>query len=79
MSYRLGNIPSDAPPWLVAELRKLQESDGAAVDGVLFNTLYAVPKKPRDGLTVLADGTTWNPGAGQGVYTYYAAAWHKLG
>ncbi len=37
------------------------------------------PTKPRTGMTVLADGTNWNPGGGQGVYTYYAGAWNKLG
>lgn len=41
--------------------------------------LHVEPIKQYDGLTVGADGTNWNPGAGQGVYTYYAAAWHKLG
>lgn len=40
---------------------------------------HVEPTKLRDGLTVLADGTNWNPGSGQGVYTYYAGAWHKLG
>ncbi len=44
-----------------------------------FVKLYAAPAKPYDGLTVYADGTTWNPGAGQGVYTYYGAAWNRLG
>lgn len=44
-----------------------------------METLHAAPAKLRDGLTVLADGTDWNPGGGQGVYTYYAGAWHKLG
>jgi len=37
------------------------------------------PPRPYDGLTTGADGTNWNPGSGQGVYTYYAGAWHKLG
>ncbi|WP_457321632.1 hypothetical protein [Roseateles sp. P5_E11] len=79
MAYTLGNIPADAPQWLVNELRKVQEYVSQLENGSVSNTLYAAPKKPREGLTVLADGTTWNPGAGQGVYTYYAAAWHKLG
>lgn len=39
----------------------------------------AEPTRLYEGLTVIADGTDWNPGAGQGVYTYYGAAWHKLG
>lgn len=42
-------------------------------------TLYAAPAKPREGMLAIADGTEWDPGAGQGVYCYYGAAWHKLG
>ena len=41
--------------------------------------LHVAPTKVREGLTVGADGTDWNPGAGQGVYTYYAGAWNRLG
>lgn len=44
-----------------------------------FNFLHVVPDKLYDGLTVAADGTNWNPGSGQGVYTYYNGGWHKLG
>lgn len=77
--YRLGNLPPDAPLWLVQELRKLQEAWDSPVDGVVFRTLYAEPAKLVDGLTVKADGTTWNPGTGAGIYTYYAGAWNKLG
>lgn len=77
--YSLGNIPADAPSWLVNELRKLQEAMNGAVDGTVYRKLYAQPKKLFDGLTVLADGTTWNPGSGAGVYTYYSGAWNKLG
>lgn len=41
--------------------------------------LHAAPTKPRAFMIVAADGTDWNPGSGQGVYAYYAAAWHFLG
>lgn len=51
----------------------------AEQDFVQLVALNVAPAKPRDGLTVLADGTNWNPGSGQGVYTYYGGAWHKLG
>lgn len=79
MGYRTGNIPADAPEWLVRELRSIQEASNSVVDNVTLRTLYAQPKKLYDGLTVLADGTTWNPGGGRGVYTYYGSAWNKLG
>lgn len=50
-----------------------------APDFLQLTQLTVAPTKPRDGLTVYADGTFWNPGSGEGVYTYYASAWHKLG
>lgn len=41
--------------------------------------LHAPPERLREGFIAGADGTNWNPGAGQGVYCYYAGAWNKLG
>jgi hypothetical protein len=79
MAYTLGNIPSDAPPWLVNELRKLQEALNGPVDGHVYRTLYAEPKRLIEGLTVKADGTSWDPGSGAGIYTYRAGAWVLLG
>lgn len=39
---------------------------------------YAAPRKIVDGQIVLADGTTWNPGGGAGVYARISGAWVKL-
>lgn len=50
-----------------------------SISSVQFDELHVEPAKPRTGLTVLADGTDWNPGGGQGVYTYYNNTWNKLG
>lgn len=50
-----------------------------APDFLLLTKITVEPSKPRDGLTVYADGTEWDPGSGEGVYTYYGSAWHKLG
>ena len=66
----------------VAHLLKELERIELAFEGMLpqeIHFLHVAPSKVREGLTVGADGTDWNPGSGQGVYTYYAAAWHKLG
>jgi len=41
--------------------------------------MFAAPLSPPDGMIVYADGAVWNPGAGEGVYVYYAAAWNLLG
>lgn len=84
MVYR----PTLAPPvpseqqelaqWVRQELQALQRELEAA--GMMrLVELHAVPEKLTAGLTVLADGTNWNPGSGAGVYTYYGGSWHKLG
>ena len=75
MAYRIGNLPADAPDWIVRELRAIQEASTAVVDGVTYNKLYAQPRKLYEGLTVLADGTTWDPGSGAGTYQYRDGAW----
>jgi hypothetical protein len=49
------------------------------VGSVRLTPLAAAPARTYDGLTVMADGTNWNPGGGAGVYTYYGAAWNRLG
>ncbi len=48
--------------------------------GITLEVLYAEPTKPTDGQIVIADGTTWNPGAtGRGVYEYRTGTgWVKL-
>ena len=68
----------DLLSYLRRELDKI-EASFSQVQLRIMDELHAEPTRLRDGLTVFADGTDWNPGSGQGVYTYYAAAWHKLG
>lgn len=82
--YTPGQIPAGATleelkAWLAKELGRIQEAEQAAVDGVQLKVLHVAPKRIRDGLMVMADGTNWNPGTGQGVYTWYAGSWKKLG
>ena len=47
-------------------------------DYMALNTLYAAPSRNFEGQIVTADGTTWNPGSGAGVYARVAGAWVKL-
>jgi hypothetical protein len=47
-------------------------------DFVQLKQINAPPEKPRDGLVVYADGTNWNPGAGEGIYAFFATVWNKL-
>ena len=81
MVFRVEQPPKDQA-LLAAYCRRMFERVEAAlrsVSGIQLDELHVAPSKPRTGLTVLADGTDWDPGSGQGVYTYYGSAWHKLG
>lgn len=76
-------------PDLITEVRDLlsfihqeHQKISQAIAGTLpseLPELHAEPSRLRNFMIVAADGTDWDPGAGQGIYTYYAAAWHKLG
>lgn len=73
----LNNL-ADAVAYFKRELENLERAFVLSMPNPL-DELHVAPNKVFTGLTVLADGTDWNPGSGQGVYTYYAGAWHKLG
>ena len=65
--------------YLYMELRDVASSLQAIGQGVFLVRLFAAPVKPVPGQLVFADGTTWNPGSGQGLYIYYGGAWHFAG
>lgn len=79
MAYLVGALPAEAPDWLRRELRAIAEAIGNRVPYVVLDTQYAAPKKLVEGMTLKADGTLWNPGAGAGVYSYRGGAWRFLG
>ena len=78
--YQPGPPPTkveDLGIYLTNELNRLGE--------VVFNLsqlrleeTFAEPDKPRNGQLVYADGTSWNPGAGVGIYWYDGSSWTKL-
>lgn len=73
-------LPDDCPPglkrWLADELRLIA---GALPGAVLqLEELGAEPARPRDGMIAYANGTNWNPGAGEGFYGRVNGAWVKL-
>jgi hypothetical protein len=63
---------------LRVELDKLALQASQPTDYVALKTLYAAPSRIFDGMIVKADGTTWNPGSGAGVYARVGATWVKL-
>lgn len=64
--------------WVEDNFLQLAASLELLSKGFLPKT-YVAPLKPFDGMKRYADGTKWNPGAGEGEYIYYAGAWHKCG
>lgn len=79
--YTPGIVPSDInqlPLFLTTELLTISGVINYMAQGHIDKS-YAAPSKPREGDIRLADGTTWNPGSGAGVYGYYGSAWHFLG
>lgn len=70
--------PADLANYLRTELAAIQNVISILAAGHIDMT-YAAPDKPRDGDIRLADGTSWNPGSGQGVYCHYNNTWNKLG
>ena len=80
--YRKRNVPGSAeslPAFLDQELSNIEQAQYGPVPFVRLEVVRTPPGKVFDGIVVLADGTTWNPGSGGGVYCYRAGAWRLLG
>lgn len=60
------------------ELDRVAQQFAQPADYLALTTLYAAPKRIFEGMVVKADGTTWNPGSGAGVYARVGGAWVKL-
>ena len=74
--YTPGSVP-DA--YVATELDKISSAMDSPDESIALDTLYSAPTKYRAGTIALADGTSWDPGSGAGVYCYYAGSWHYLG
>lgn len=63
--------------YIFRELNRISQS---LFEGVYLNLekLYVAPTKPQEGDVIYADGTSWNPGGGIGIYAYVGGAWVKL-
>lgn len=70
--------PEALPAYLASEFERIAAAIRSLASGRV-ETSFRAPDKPRDGDIRLADGVNWNPGAGAGVYAWYAGAWRKLG
>lgn len=70
--------PKDIPRFLREEMEKISAAINLAIDG-FDEVIYVAPPKPRAGMRRYADGTSWNPGSGAGLYRYSGSAWVFLG
>lgn len=81
--YRVGYIASgslnELAESLRAELERLAVQLAQPTESMALTTLYAAPSRIYEGQIVKADGTTWDPGAGAGIYGRIGGAWVKLG
>jgi len=68
--------PTGVFGWAVEEFRRISAAFSTIHE---LDTYHVAPKKARTGMLVIADGTDWDPGAGQGVYCYYNSTWNRLG
>ena len=61
--------------WLLQELNRI--ANGFTIAGQTTNlpVLTEEPAKRVTGQLVFADGTSWNPGSGRGLYYYDTNAW----
>lgn len=73
------NIPAELPNWLKQEVLNISRAMAQSQPFLKLSMQYKEPAKLADGMVVLADGTTWNPGNGAGYYGYRAGAWRFLG
>ena len=79
--YAPAPIPTDSQylaQYIVNELGAIQTAINALAAGHIDKS-YAVPTKPREGDIRYADGSTWNPGSGAGIYYYNGSIWKLLG
>lgn len=74
------SLPLDTKDALGYLGEKLQEAITNLTElmSALYDEQTVAPSKPREGMIRFADGTSWNPGSGRGLYQYVSGAWVKL-
>ena len=71
----------------LADLVKFVRDEGIRTESAIkalaaghLDPTYAAPKKPRAGDLRYADGVSWNPGPGEGIYRFsITGAWVFVG
>lgn len=86
-TYRRSVLPEEYSAGVLSQEFERVEQALQNPDTITLTELHVAPAKPRTGMVALAagfpdwdpPGTGVNPGDNQGVYAYYAGAWHLLG
>jgi hypothetical protein len=85
MAYVPSPIPYDIEQkypelaiWIRQELSDLDRSQNDARESFNMKVLGAPPDRAEPGRVYYANGTTWNPGAGEGVYRFNIAGTFTL-
>lgn len=80
--YIKRNLPrpgEDVVNYVINEFTAIEKAFVEPNEFISLAVQYKAPSKIRVGMIVLADGSEWNPGSGEGVYCYRSGAWHLLG
>ncbi len=80
MAYQPMPPPQDGitSAYLQEELMRIAAEFNLIESGRYLPIQYSAPIRPRDGMLAIADGTSWDPGSGKGLYEYRTNAWFKL-
>ncbi len=54
--------------WMRQELAQVEKAQYDATDVFVYTLLTAPPDKIEPRMVVYADGVSWNPGSGEGIY-----------
>jgi hypothetical protein len=73
-TYRASNLKDKE---VAEEFARVERALNEAQPFFELQVLHAEPKRMRPGMLILADGTDWDPGSGEGPYIRNAAnnAW----
>ena len=74
-SSTTANTTDSLRAWLLQELNRIANGFTVASQTITLPVLTVEPTKKQTGQIVFADGTSWNPGSGRGLYYYDTNAW----
>ncbi len=57
---------------------RVRELEAFEQTHLTLGMLYHEPARPREGMIAYADGTSWDPGSGAGLYQFRGVTWTLL-